>query len=143
GTRGNVVPYPRSCVCYTDVHQLHDRGYGTTFPRVPGHEPVGRVVARGDEGDHFAAGDLVGIAYAQRWCGHCDFCAEGRYEFCSRALQTGITIDGGHAELALMDAGSVERVPDGVDVTEAAPLFCAGFTVYSGIRDAGLRPGER
>jgi|SRR5262245_53077410 len=143
GPRDLLVAIEASGVCYTDVHQMRDPGYGGTFPRIPGHEPVGHVVACGADVDEFAPGDRVGVAYAQRWCGHCTFCSEGRYEFCPGAVQTGITVDGGHAELAVMDAGSVERVPDGLDATEAAPVFCAGFTVYSGLCDAQLRPGER
>jgi D-arabinose 1-dehydrogenase-like Zn-dependent alcohol dehydrogenase len=52
-------------------------------------------------------------------------------------------VDGGHAELMVVDAGSIERLPAGMDPIQAAPVFCAGFTVYSGIFDAELRPGER
>jgi D-arabinose 1-dehydrogenase-like Zn-dependent alcohol dehydrogenase len=143
GPRDLLIQVEASGVCYTDVHELRDPAYGATFPRIPGHEPVGVIIARGEAVDEWEPGDRVGIAYAQGWCGHCEFCAEGRYEFCARALQTGVTVDGGHAELLIVDAGSVERVPKGLDPVEAAPLFCAGFTAYSGIRDAGLRPGER
>ena len=138
-----LVKVEASGVCYTDVHQLHDHAYGGTFPRIPGHEPVGQVVAIASGVKDVAVGDRVGVAYTQRWCGRCRYCIYGRYEHCSACSYTGITVDGGHAELMLMDAGSVEKVPAGMDPVTAAPVFCAGFTVYSGICDAELHPGER
>ena len=143
GPRDVVVKVLASGICYTDVGQLHDHTYGCTFPRIPGHESVGKVVARGSSVSHLALGDVVGVAYCQRWCGVCRYCILGRYEHCTACSFTGITADGGHAELMIMDAGSVEKVPDGMDPVQAAPVFCAGFTVYSGICDAELRPGER
>lgn len=143
GPRDVVVRIVASGICYTDVGQLHDRVYGCTFPRIPGHEPVGRVVALGSQVSTLALGDLVGVAYCQRWCGVCRYCILGRYEHCTACSFTGITVDGGHAELMVVDAGSVEKVPHGMDPVQAAPVFCAGFTVYSGICDCQLRPGER
>jgi alcohol dehydrogenase len=143
GPHDVLVKVEASGVCYTDVHQLHDRAYGCTFPRIPGHEPVGRIVALGESVKEVAIGDHVGVAYTQRWCGRCRYCMLGRYEHCPACSYTGITIDGGHAEFMLMDARSVEKLPQGMDPTQAAPVFCAGFTVYSGVCDAELRPGER
>jgi alcohol dehydrogenase len=138
-----LVRVEASGVCFTDVHQLRDDTFGMTFPRVPGHEAVGTVLEIGAGVTSVSVGERVGAAWAQRWCGACGSCARGRYEHCDGIDLTGVTVDGGHAELCVMDAGSTERVPDGLDAAEAAPLFCAGFTVYSGIVDAELRPGER
>jgi D-arabinose 1-dehydrogenase-like Zn-dependent alcohol dehydrogenase len=143
GPQDVLVKVEASGVCYTDVHQLHDLAYGGTFPRIPGHEPVGQVVAVGSDVKDVSIGDRVGVAYTQRWCGRCRYCMHGRYEHCSACSYTGVTVDGGHAEFMLMDAGSVEKLPAGMDAVTAAPVFCAGFTVYSGICDAQLRPGER
>ncbi len=143
GPRDVLVRVLASGVCYTDVHQLRDPRFGMVFPRIPGHEPVGEVVELGSEVTELSVGDRVGAAYVQRWCGGCRYCARGRYEHCAATSVTGGTVDGGHAELVAMDAGSVERVPDELDPVEAAPVFCAGFTVYSGIVDAEVRPGDR
>jgi D-arabinose 1-dehydrogenase-like Zn-dependent alcohol dehydrogenase len=143
GPNDLLVQIEGSGICYSDVHQLTNERYGGSFPRIPGHEAVGRVVACGDAVAGIGAGERVGVAYAQRWCGRCDYCAGGWYEHCASADFTGFTVDGGHAEFALMDADSVERVPDGLDPVEAAPVLCAGFTVYSGLCDVDLRPGER
>jgi len=88
-------------------------------------------------------GARVGVAYTQRWCGRCHYCAGGWYEHCSSVDRTGFTVDGGHAEFAVVDAAAAECIPDGLDSVEAAPLLCAGFTAYSGLCDTQLRPGER
>lgn len=143
GPRDLLVEIEASGICYSDVHQLHEPRYASDFPRVPGHEAVGRVVARGTEVDRPPLGTRVGVAYTQRWCGHCRYCAAGWYEHCSTADRTGFTVDGGHAELAVVDATAAECIPDGLDPVEAAPVLCAGFTAYSGLCDARLRPGDR
>ena len=143
GERDVLVRVLASGVCYTDVHQLRDPTFGMTFPRIPGHEPVGEIVQLGSAVTGLSIGDRVGAAYVQRWCGGCRYCGRGRYEHCGDVDITGGTVDGGHAELMVMDAGSVERVPDALDAVEAAPVLCAGFTVYSGIVDAEVRAGDR
>ncbi len=133
-----------SGICYSDVHVLRDPDYGGTFPRILGHEFVGTVVSLGAEVRDLAVGERVGVAWTQRWCGRCRMCLRGRHAFCSGNPDfTGVTVDGGHAELAVVDAGSVEPVPAGIDPAEAAPLFCAGYTVYSALREVDVRPGER
>jgi D-arabinose 1-dehydrogenase-like Zn-dependent alcohol dehydrogenase len=138
-----LVEMLASGVCYTDHRQATDPAYGTTFPRVPGHEPIGRVVATGTGVEGLRVGDIVGVAYAQAWCGTCQYCQLGRYEHCGKALHTGVTVDGGHAEMALFHAASAVQIPAAIDPVEAAPLMCAGFTAYSGLCDLALRPGER
>ena len=138
-----LVEVVASGVCYTDHRQAIDPAYGTTYPRIPGHEPIGRVLALGRDVTHLRVGDLVGAAYAQRWCGACRYCELGRYEHCAACVYTGITVDGGHAERAVFHARSTVQIPSGIDPLEAAPLMCAGFTAYSGLCDLALRPGER
>ena len=137
-----VIAIEASGICYTDVQQLRNPNYHGTFPRVPGHEPVGTVVVRGSNVESPSIGDRVGAAYAQCWCGSCVHCEKGRYEHCTSISATGVTIDGGHAELMVAHAGSVEAIPSGIDPIEAAPVMCAGYTVYSGIKDCALEPGE-
>lgn len=139
-----LIAVEASGVCYSDVHVLNNPGYAGTFPRILGHEVVGRVVRSGDDVTGLEPGDRVGVAWTQRWCGHCRLCHLGAYAFCEAGPPaTGVTLDGGHAELMVAHAGSVERVPDAIPSEEAAPLFCAGYTVYSALLDARIRPGER
>ena len=143
GPRDLLVQVEASGICYTDVQQLENPAYSGAFPRIPGHEPVGKIVAVGDDVSEWSVGERVGVAYAQRWCGYCHHCTGGYYEHCSQISQTGITVDGGHAELMVMDAGAAVGIPAALDPIDAAPILCAGFTVYSGICDSELRPGER
>jgi dehydrogenase len=138
-----LVKIEGSGICYSDVHQLTNKRYAGTFPRIPGHEAVGRVISCGAAVEGLAVNERVGVAFTQRWCGRCDYCAGGWYEHCGSAELTGFTVDGGHSQYAVVQANSVERVPEGIESAEAAPLFCAGFTAYSGLCDVNLRPGER
>lgn len=131
-----------SGVCYTDVHNLENTAYGSTFPRIPGHEVVGEIVELGPGVETFARGEIVGVQWTQGTCRSCRWCLTGREEQCDAALRTGATVDGGHAELALAWVDGLERLPTELDPIEAAPVMCAGYTVYSGLADLDPAPGE-
>jgi D-arabinose 1-dehydrogenase-like Zn-dependent alcohol dehydrogenase len=132
-----------SGVGYMDV--LQARGEMGTHPRIPGHEFVGEVSELGPGGAHGgpAVGDRVGVTWHQRWCRRCRYCVEGRLEICRTAAETGIKVDGGHAEYALVDAASTVAIPDPVPSDEAGPLMCAGYAAYSALREGGAAPGTR
>jgi D-arabinose 1-dehydrogenase-like Zn-dependent alcohol dehydrogenase len=139
-----LVRVEASGICHTDLYQCANPAYGTAFPRIPGHEPVGRVVALGEGVRGLAGGDRVGGQITQRFCGVCRYCANGREEMCEAGPEAlGVHLDGGHAELVVLRAAAVEPVPDGLPAPEAAPVFCAGYTVYSALRDTAVQPGER
>src|SRR5205085_12694336 len=92
----------------------------------------------------WSVGDRAGVAWAQRWCGRCRMCAEESYSFCEAGCDvTGGTVDGGHAELAVVDAAAAILVPGEPAADQIAPLLCAGYTVYSALRDTDVRPGDR
>jgi D-arabinose 1-dehydrogenase-like Zn-dependent alcohol dehydrogenase len=138
-----AVAVEASGICYSDVHLLTDPAYGGTFPRIPGHEFVGRIFELGTDVTGLAVGERVGVPWAQRWCGRCRTCVHGLFSYCEAGSDvTGGTVDGGHAEVAIVDASAVEPVPDGIPSAEAAPLLCAGYTVYSALCAAQVRPGE-
>jgi alcohol dehydrogenase len=137
-----VIDVEASGVCYTDVHNLRNPAYGATFPRVPGHEVVGRVAAIGTDVRGFEIGDRVGVQWTQGTCHTCRWCLTAREEQCDTALRTGATIDGGHAEQMVAYADALERIPPELDPIEAAPVMCAGYTVYSALADAEVGPGD-
>jgi propanol-preferring alcohol dehydrogenase len=112
-------------------------------PVIPGHEVVGRVVKRGDNVPNLQVGDRVGVAWLHWSCGECELCREGLENLCPRQAVTGASVDGGYAEFIRAKASHAMPVPAGLDPAEAAPLFCAGVTVYRAVKLAGIQPGQR
>lgn len=110
---------------------------------VPGHEAVGRIVARGSAVSHLQLGQRVGVAWLYQSCGACEQCLEGNENLCRRGVVTGLMVDGGYAEFMRAKASHAIPVPDALGPEEAAPLFCAGVTVYRALRNAGTAPGQR
>ena len=137
-----LVRMHASGVCYTDVHQTLGHLPGA-FPRILGHEPVGEVVAVGPGVVSRKVGDRVGTAWVQSTCGRCEWCQRGRKNFCPDQKDTGVNLQGGHAEYMPMYADATYLIPSNVSYEQAAPIFCAGYTVWSGLRWANPKPHER
>ena len=137
-----LVRIRASGICYTDVHQTRGQLPGR-FPRVLGHEPVGEIVAVGAGVATRRVGDRVGVPWVQASCGRCEWCLRGKPMFCSDAVGTSVQAAGGHAEYMLAHADATMLLPDGLAWEQAAPVFCAGYTVWSGLRWAAPQPGER
>ena len=137
-----LVKMHASGICYTDVHQTLGHIPGP-FPRILGHEPVGEIVAVGTGVTTRKAGDRVGTAWIQSTCGRCEWCQRGRRMFCPYLVGTGGEAQGGHAEYMLMNADVAYLIPEKITYEQAAPIFCAGYTVYSGLRWARPEPHER
>jgi propanol-preferring alcohol dehydrogenase len=110
---------------------------------VPGHEVVGRVVARGTSATRFVDGDRVGIAWLRRTCGSCRWCRRGQENLCRSSEYTGWDADGGFAEYAVVPEAYAYRIPHELDDVEAAPLLCSGIIGYRSLRRAALPPGGR
>ena len=88
-------------------------------------------------------GDRVGVAWIYWTCGECEFCRDGHENLCSRQKITGLTEDGGYAEYIKAPATHATRIPDAISAAEAAPLFCAGVTVYRALQQAQIASGQR
>ncbi|MGH8060327.1 MAG: alcohol dehydrogenase catalytic domain-containing protein, partial [Candidatus Entotheonellia bacterium] len=131
-----------SGICYTDVHQTRGELPGD-FPRILGHEPAGEIVAVGPGVRTRQVGDRVGVPWIQASCGRCEWCLRGRPMFCAGQVSTGAHMAGGHAEYMLAYADATMLLPAGLAWEQAAPIFCAGYTVWSGLRWAEPQPGER
>jgi len=137
-----LVKMHASGICYTDVHETLGHIPGQ-FPRILGHEPVGEIVAVAPDVTSRKVGDRVGTAWIQDTCGRCEWCQRGRRMFCPNQKDTGLDLQGGHAEYMLMYAGATFLIPDNIAYEQAAPIFCAGYTVWSGLRWANPKPHER
>lgn len=141
--RGQLLLRIRACgVCHSDVNIRDGHVPDTDFPTVPGHEVVGEVVERGDGVEAPAVGDRVGIPWLFAACGRCDRCVEGEGILCPEMEVTGATSDGGFADYMLAEADYATPIPDGLADVEAAPLMCAGLTVFQGLRNAGFEAGD-
>jgi propanol-preferring alcohol dehydrogenase len=141
---GQIVVKTEACgVCHTDLHAaLGDWPVKPTLPFIPGHEAIGRVVARGAEVNIVKEGDRVGVPWLYSACGHCEYCLTAHETVCPKAEFGGYTRNGGFAEYILADPNYVAYIPPGLRAAEAAPLICAGITTYKGIKESAARPGE-
>jgi len=137
-----LIKIHASGICYTDVH-ITKGGLGVKFPNTIGHEPAGEIVALGEGVTTRKVGDRVGVPWLQSTCGRCEWCQRGKLFFCPNLVATGINIPGSHAEYMVAYADATQLLPDGLSYDQAAPIFCAGYTVYSGLRFAYPRPHER
>ncbi|MCC7426353.1 MAG: zinc-dependent alcohol dehydrogenase family protein [Alphaproteobacteria bacterium] len=138
---GQVAIRVAACaVCRTDLHvvdgELPPRPEGAG-PLIPGHEIVGRVVARGPGATRFAIGDRIGVPWLGWSCGTCAQCRAGRENLCDAARFTGYTLDGGYAEGALAHERFCVPIPPGYGDAEAAPLLCAGLIGWRCLKAAG------
>ena len=116
---------------------------GTRLPLIPGHEVVGRVVQRGADVAHLQVGERVGVAWLHSACGQCEQCREGNENLCRNGVVTGMMVDGGYAQFMRAKASHALPIPEGLSSVDAAPLFCAGVTVYRALNNAHAGPGQR
>ncbi|KAI1102474.1 alcohol dehydrogenase [Jackrogersella minutella] len=128
-------------VCHTDVFE--QGGFlGNEFPRIPGHEIVGDVVAVGSDVAKFKGGERVGGPWHGGHDATCRQCARGQFQMCDNAQVNGVTMDGGYAEYVLLREEAVVRVPPDADPAETAPLLCAGVTVFNSMRKMHVEQGN-
>lgn len=141
---GQVLVRVHACgVCHTDLHTVNgDWPVKPSLPRVPGHEAAGEVVEVGDLVREVAVGDRVGVPWLHSACGRCEQCLTGWETLCDKQTRTGYDVDGGFAEYVLADAAYVAHLPAAMDYLHAAPLMCAGLTVYKGMRMVDAAPGD-
>ncbi|MBK9985186.1 MAG: NAD(P)-dependent alcohol dehydrogenase [Saprospiraceae bacterium] len=139
-------------ICHSDLHASRDEWGGTKYPIVPGHEIVGRVTNVGNHVTKFKVGDIAAIGCIVDSCRECDYCKEGMEQFCepgntivfgSRDKNMGGYTFGGFSESIVADENYVLHVPAGLDLAAAAPLLCAGITVYSPLKHWKTGPGKK
>ena len=130
-------------VCHTDLHAAHgDWPVKPNLPLIPGHEGLGYVAALGEGVDYIKEGDIVGVPWLYSACGHCEHCITGWETLCESQKNGGYSVDGSYAEYVVADARYVGHLPPGINFTEMAPILCAGVTVYKGLKETEVKPGE-
>src|SRR6267154_5606314 len=112
------------------------------WPRVPGHEAVGRIDAIGEGVQGWKMGQRVGVGFLGGTCGYCDYCRDGDLVNCTNQGYTGVQHDGGYAEMMIAKASGLIAVPDDLSSVAAAPLLCAGLTTFSALRDSPAKAGD-
>ena len=140
-----------SGICHSDIHQVRDEWFEGIFPMVPGHEIVGEVTAVGDAVTKFKVGDRVGVGTFVDSCGSCDPCKRGMENYCRTGnVQTyngrhydGEESYGGYAKDVVVKEHFVLKVPENLDYAAAAPLLCAGVTVWSPLKHWKVGPGMK
>lgn len=142
--RGEIlVKVKASGVCHTDLHAVEgDWPVKPKLPLIPGHEGIGEVVALGPDVENIEKGDIVGMPWLYSACGNCEYCITGWETLCEKQKNTGYAVDGGFAEYVVADARFVGKFPKNINYLEMAPILCAGVTVYKGLKECDLKPGD-
>ena len=118
-------------ICHTDVHLIDDDFGLSNYPLVPGHEVVGTITAVGRAVQNLVVGQRVGVGWQRGACEHCEWCQQGLQNLCAGSRPTPLAGHGGFASSLRVDSRFAIPIPDALDSAMAAPLLCAGITVYS------------
>jgi len=130
-------------VCHTDLHAAKgDWPVKPKPPFIPGHEGVGHVIGLGAGVRRVKEGDRVGVPWLHSACGACVYCWTGWETLCRSQVNTGYSVNGSFAEYALADPAYVGHLPAKLEFGPAAPVLCAGVTVYKGLKETEVGPGE-
>jgi alcohol/geraniol dehydrogenase (NADP+) len=130
-------------VSYSDIHLIDNDGGFSKYPFIPGHEIVGTVVAVGTEVRSLAVGQRVGVGWQADSCGICEWCRQGDEHLCAKAQPTCVGRNGGFADRLRVNSRFAIPLPEVLESEHTAPLMSAGMTVYSPLRNHGVRPSSR
>ena len=140
---GQVRVKVQACgVCHSDVLTKEGQWPGIQYPRVPGHEIAGIVDELGEGVTEWKKGQRVGVGWHGGHDETCLYCRRGDFRNCVNMQIPGISYDGGYQQYMVAPANAVAAMPDGLNDVEAAPLLCAGITVYNSLRHSGAMPGD-
>ena len=129
-------------ICHSDSVTVDALVPGITYPRVPGHEVVGKIDAIGEGVAGWKIGQRVGVGYLGGHCGVCIYCRRGDFVNCTNQPSSGAHFDGGYAESMIAIPSGLVSIPDGLNAVDAAPLLCAGLTTFNALRHSLAEPGD-
>src|ERR1700759_4365905 len=138
-------------ICHSDIHTVKAEWGTPKYPIVPGHEIAGVVTAVGDAVHRHKVGDRVGVGCMVNSCGHCSSCKAGLEQYCKPGAtftynsidKDGTSTQGGYSQAVVVDENFVVRIPDSLPLDKAAPLLCAGITLFSPLRHWKAGPDTR
>ncbi|MFF3222043.1 NAD(P)-dependent alcohol dehydrogenase [Nocardia suismassiliense] len=155
GPRDVLIDIKFAGICHSDIHTARDEWGGTKYPCVPGHEIAGLVAAVGSEVSKYQVGDRVGVGCMVNSCGKCGPCLADEEQYCTRgatmtyntpvdpAVQPGGYTMGGYSTQIVVTENFVVGIPEGIGLDQAAPLLCAGVTLFSPLRHWNAGPGKQ
>ncbi len=137
-------------ICHSDIHTARDEWGAASYPLVPGHEIAGIVSEVGSEVTKYAVGDRVGVGCMVDSCRECVNCLAGEEQYCLKGnvgtyggMQDGKPTDGGYSQQIVVDESFVLGIPEGIGLDAAAPLLCAGVTLFSPLNHWNAGPGKK
>jgi alcohol/geraniol dehydrogenase (NADP+) len=130
-------------ICHSDLHLIANDWGISQYPFIPGHEIIGTVAAVGSEVRRLEAGQRVGLGWQSNSCGICEWCTRGLENLCAEQEATCVRRNGGYATSVRANARFVLPLPEALESETAAPLLCAGITVYNPLRTHGVNPSSR
>ena len=138
-----LVQMRASGVCHTDLHAVDgDWPIKPALPFIPGHEGVGIALKVGSEVRDVKEGDRVGLPWLRAACGQCEWCITGWEALCPKAIYGGYTANGSFADHALAPAAYVARIPERLSDVDAAPILCAGVTMWKALKETETASGQ-
>ncbi|PXX65080.1 putative zinc-type alcohol dehydrogenase-like protein [Nocardia tenerifensis] len=155
GPRDVLIDIKYAGICHSDIHTARDEWGGTRYPCVPGHEIAGLVAAVGSAVTKYKVGDRVGVGCMVNSCGKCGPCLADEEQYCTRgatmtynsvvdpAVQPEGYTMGGYSTQIVVTEGFVVGIPEGIGLDQAAPLLCAGVTLFSPLRHWNAGPGKQ
>ena len=141
---GEVLIEVHACgICGADAGVIEGLEAGVSYPRVPGHEVVGRLAAIGPgTPPHWRVGQRVGVGRLGGHCNDCDQCRRGHFHLCRQQPAVGSAQDGGYAEMMLARHTGLVAIPPELAAQEAAPLLCAGIATFNALKKSGAQAGD-
>ncbi len=168
GEKENLVPYHferrdlrendvaieilYSGICHSDLHTLHGDWGAQSYPLIPGHEIIGKVIEVGSKVKKYQLGDHVGVGCMVDSCQECDQCHNHEEQFCRNGMTAtygskdrvdGTITQGGYSKHIVVREEFVVKVSDKLDISKAAPILCAGITTYSPLKKWNVGKGTR
>jgi len=155
GRRDVLIDIKFAGICHSDIHTARDEWGGAKYPCVPGHEIAGLVAEVGSEVTKYQVGDRVGVGCMVNSCGVCGPCLANEEQYCDNgatmtynttvdpAVQPGGYTMGGYSTRVVVTEHFVVSIPEGIGLDVAAPLLCAGVTLFSPLRHWNAGPGKQ
>jgi len=154
GNKDVLIEIKFAGICHSDIHTVRQEwSDNVQYPITPGHEIAGIVTEVGSEVSKYKVGDRVGVGCMVDSCGECEYCLRGEEQFCTQSnvgtyndtqrFGDGSQTQGGYSSHIVVKENFVVGIPEGIELSEAAPLLCAGITTFSPLHHWNAGPGKK